>query len=188
MWRAFVCAALCLTPFAAVTHVNPETNLPAAQDNQRVIKKDLKKLALCFGYGLHAYGRAVGPEVDSQASKPGYHINASSTYAVGPVFIELQLGDGTDIVLVKFPKGTQGSWTAALAAIGARVEKSRVFPQVGGSTRILDTNDPRFAYEWIPAGADIEPENPRADSIDEVEVNKEPMDILKVYISSGKAG
>lgn len=188
MWRAITCAALCLTPLAAVTRATPDSTRPWAQDNQRVVKKDLKKLALCFGYGLHAYGRAVGPEVESQAGQEGYHLNASGTYAVGPVVIEVQLGDGTDIVLVKFPKGTQGSWTAALASIGARVEKSKPFPMVGGSTRIIDPNDPRFIYEWIPSGADIEPDNPRADNIDEVQVNKEPMDILKVYMSSGKAG
>lgn len=188
MWRALTCAALCLAPFAAVTRATPDSTRTWAQDNQRLVKKDLKKLALCFGYGLHAYGRAVGPDVESQAGKEGYHVNASSTYAVGPVVIEVQLGDGVDIVLVKFPKGTQGSWSAALSAIGARVEKAKVFPMVGGSTRVIDSSDPRFVYEWIPSGADIEPENQRADSIDEVEVNKEQMDLLKVYVSSGKAG
>ena len=176
--------------FAAITTVvlALATMAVCVQDNARVVKKDLKKLALCFGYGLHAYNRAVGPETESQQGKEGYHLNPSGTYTVDKVNIEVQLGDGTDIVLVKFPKGAQGSWTAALAAIGTRVEKSKIYPQVGGSTRVIDLNEPRFIYEWIPSGADIEPENPRTDNDQDVEVNKEPMDLLKVYIGQGKGG
>ena len=172
MWRAFALAVLCLLPLAGATTSDQ-------QATQR--KPNLSKLSLCFGYGLHAYRRALGEAVDGQASSNNGEVTETAKFKLDGNEIEVELHNRFyDFVTIRFPKGKYKAWGEAALAIGLSTQKTTSREMVGGALRVTGFSDSNVGLTWTPVGADFEPENLRGD--EEVEVNKGPWDEMKVTI------